>query len=138
MRVCHRGPGLHHNHDMPKSKIDQAREERITEEIIVDCSNESERFTGWYCHLEEKLKFPFRARCIGTSAVSPLKRGEEVEVVGMLDDEREEPSEIFVRIRWRGRKMGIPLAQVKGVQVDSEATQAIADWHYWCSRGYRF
>jgi hypothetical protein len=123
---------------MPKSKIDQAREERITEEIIVDCYNESERFTSWYCHLEEKLKFPFRAHCVGTTPVSPLKRGEEVEVIGMLDDDREEPSEIFVRIRWRGRKMGVPLAKLKGVNVGPEAAQAIADWHYWCSRGYRF
>jgi hypothetical protein len=123
---------------MPKSKIDQTREERIEEEIVVDCYNESERFTGWYSYLEENLKFPFRARCISTSPVSPLKRGEEVEVVGMLDDEREDAREILVRIRWQGRKMGIPLAQVKGVQVDPEAAQAIADWHYWCSRGYRF
>ena len=44
---------------MPKSKIDKAREERIQNEIIVDCYNESERFGGWYCYLEEKLKFPF-------------------------------------------------------------------------------
>ena len=92
---------------MPKSKSDKAREERITNEIIVDCYNESERFTGWYCHLEEKLKFPFSALCIATTPVSPLKRGEQVEVIGMLDDERHEPSEIFVRIRWRGRKMGL-------------------------------
>ena len=58
---------------MPKSKIDKAREERIRNEIIVDCYNESERFNGWYCYLEEKLKFPFSALCIATSPVSPLK-----------------------------------------------------------------
>jgi hypothetical protein len=129
---------LHRNLAMPKSKIDKAREQRITNEIIVDCYNESERFTGWYCHLEEKLEFPFSALCISTPPVSPLKRGEEVEVIGMLDDERHEPGEIFVRIRWRGRKMGVPLAQLEGIQVGPEAAQAIADWHYWCSRGYRF
>jgi hypothetical protein len=42
---------------MPKSKIDKEREERIRNEIIVDCYNESERFSGWYCYLEEELKF---------------------------------------------------------------------------------
>jgi hypothetical protein len=31
---------------MPKSKIDKEREERIRNEIIVDCYNESERFSG--------------------------------------------------------------------------------------------
>ena len=123
---------------MPKSKIDQAREERIQNEIIVDCYNESERFGGWCCYLEEKLKFPFGALCIATSPVSPLKRGEQIEVIGMLDDERYEPGEIFVRIRWRGRKMGVPLAHLQAVNVAPESAQATADWHYWCSRGYRF
>jgi hypothetical protein len=104
----------------------------------VDCYNESEQFTGWYCRLEEKLKFPFSGLCIATAPVSPLKRGEQVEVIGMLDDERHEPSEIFVRIRWTGRTMGVPLAQLEGIRLDPEAAQAIADWHYWCSRGYRF
>jgi hypothetical protein len=48
---------------MAKHKIDQAREERIQIEIVVDCYNGSERYSGWICYLEEKLKFPFRARC---------------------------------------------------------------------------
>lgn len=121
---------------MPKSKIDRARERRIADEIIVDCYNESERYNGWYCYLEEKLKFPFSALCIAISPVSPLKRGDEVEVIGLLDDERDEPTEILVRIRWLGRKMGVPLAQLKTVHLPPEAAQALADWHYWCSRGY--
>jgi hypothetical protein len=90
---------------MPKSKIDKAREERIQNEIVVDCYNESERFSGWYCYLEEKLKFPFSALCVATSPVSPLKGGEQVEVTGMFDDERGEPGEIFVNIRWQRRQM---------------------------------
>jgi hypothetical protein len=136
--ACHEWQFWHHNLAMPKSKIDKASEERIRNEIIVDCYNESERFGGWYCYLEEKLKFPFSALCVATSPVSPLKRGEQVEVIGMLDDERHEPGEISVRIRWQRRQMGVPLAQLEGVHVGPECAQAIADWHYWCSRGYRF
>jgi hypothetical protein len=33
----------------------------------------------------------------------------------MLDDERHEPGEIFVRLQWRGRKMGAPLTQFEGI-----------------------
>ena len=123
---------------MPKSKIDKAREERIQNEIIVDCYNESERFSGWYCYLEEKLKFPFSALCVATSPVSPLKRGEQVEVTGMFDDEQHEPVEIFVKVRWQRRPMAIPLRQLEGVRLGPQSAQAIADWHYWCSRGYLF
>ena len=46
-----------------KPKEDPEREERIIMEIVVDCYNGSERYSGWICYLEEKLKFPFRARC---------------------------------------------------------------------------
>jgi Calcium binding len=123
---------------MPKSKIDQAREERITHDIVVDCYNESERFSGWCCYLEDKLKFPFRARCVVMDPVSPLKRGEEVEVIGLIGDDRPSPGGIFAQIRWQGRKMGVPLAQLKGVEVDPETAEAIADWHYWCAQGYEF
>ena len=44
---------------MAKHKIDQAREERIEIEIVVDCYNESERYSAWICYLEDKLEFPF-------------------------------------------------------------------------------
>ena len=46
---------------MAKHTIDQAREERIEIEIVVDCYNESERYSAWICYLEDKLEFPFRA-----------------------------------------------------------------------------
>ena len=123
---------------MARAKIDKAREERITMEIVVDCYNETERFTGWFCHLENKLEFPFRARCVTPKEVSPLKKGEEVEVIGMLDEGWENPSEILVRIKWQGRKLGVPLAQLEGVEVNNQTAVVIADWHYWCARGYCF
>jgi hypothetical protein len=52
---------------MAKPKSDKIREERITMEVVVDCYNEAERFAGWFCYLEDKLEFPFRARCIARS-----------------------------------------------------------------------
>jgi hypothetical protein len=121
---------------MAKQKIDQAREERIQMEIVVDCYNESERYSGWICYLEEKLEFPFRARCIATRKVSPLKSGEKVEILSMLDEGWDEPSEIFVLARWRGRELGLPLVQLEGIEVSDHTAQAIADWRYWCARGY--
>lgn len=107
-------------------------------EIVVDCYNDSERYSGWMCHLEDKLKFPFRARCVAPRKLSPLKAGEEVEVLGMLDEDWDEPSEILVKARWQGRELGLPLAQLEGIEVGAETAEVIADWHYWCARGYHF
>ena len=116
---------------------DEEREERITMEIVVDAYSEEERAMGWYYYLEEKLQFPFRAKCIAKRTASPLREGEEVEVVGMPDEE-DCMHEMFVLIKWHDRNLGVPLAQLEGIKVDKQTAEAIADWHYWVARGHEF
>jgi hypothetical protein len=120
----------------PRREVE--REQRIANEIIVDCYNEQEAWTGWYCYLEEKLAFPFQAECIKDRKMSPLKLGERVSVVAMLDDEADDLGEMMVEIEWDDRTMGVPLAQIKGLDVDDETAEAIADWHYWVAQGRQF
>ena len=118
-------------------KRDEAREERITMEIIVDCYNEHEAWSGWWCYLEGKLACPFEAECIRERRTSPLKVGERVTVTGMIDDDEAADSlgEMQVEINWQGRTLGVPLAQLRGVGVNDETAEATADWHYWIARG---
>ena len=104
----------------------------------MDCYNEHEAWTSWYCYLERKLTFPFEAECIKPRKMSPLKLGERVTVLGMLADEGDGLGEIMVEAAWRDRTMGIPLAEIKGFSVDEETAQAIADWHYWVAKGRQF
>ena len=49
---------------------DEARERRITMEIVVDAYAEDERVTGWYCYLEVNLEFAFTTKCISESPLS--------------------------------------------------------------------
>jgi len=42
---------------------DNVREERVVMEAIVDAYGSEERAMGWYYYLDNKLKFPFKARC---------------------------------------------------------------------------
>jgi len=116
---------------------DEAREERIRDEIVVDAYGAEEQALGWYYYLEEKLTFPFRARCICRRTVSPLEVGEEVCVVGMPPEE-DCDHEIFVIINWQGRKLGVPLSQLGSVDVSEETGTAVEDWHYWVAMGYEF
>ncbi|QEH31867.1 Calcium binding protein [Aquisphaera giovannonii] len=119
-----------------KPKRDEARENRITMEIVVDAYDESERAAGWYCYLEEKLNFPFPARCIKERAISPLGTGDEVEVVGMAPED-ECMREMFVEISWaKKRTLAVPLSQLEVVHGDDETRQAVEDWHYWVATGY--
>jgi len=120
---------------MPKPN--SAREDRITDEIVVDAYNETERAMSWYYYLEEKLQFPFKARCIASRTISPLKKGEEVEVVAMAEAD-DCMREMFVRIEFAGRKLGVPLAQLVPVGADADTREAVEDWRYWVTMGYEF
>ena len=118
-------------------KEDRERERRIQMEIVVDCYGEIEHAIGWHCYLDDQLKFPFRARCVALRVISPLTKGEEIEVLKMAP-EGECEKEMFVIVRWKGRRLGVPLGQLESIDVDHGTDQAIRDWHYWMKRGYEF
>ena len=122
---------------MGRVKKENARERRITYEIIVDAYDEWERAMGWYYYLDGRLRFPFRARCDKHRAVSPLVKNEEVEVIG-LPREQECAREMFVTVRWRDRALAVPLSQLVVVKADPATRQAVADWHYWVQQSYVF
>jgi hypothetical protein len=122
---------------MPTIKEDKNREERIIMEIVVDAYDETERALGWYYYLKDNLNFPFKANCIAERPISPLNKGEKVEVVGMPSEDECE-KEMFVNIKWRKRTLAVPLSQLGGIEVDEETEEGIEDWHYWVKRGYEF
>jgi hypothetical protein len=120
---------------MKRPPRDEEREKRITMEIVVDAYTPEEQAMGWYYSLEDQLHFPFVARCIAERIVSPLRVGDEVDIVGMAPEE-ECGHEMFVLIRWERRTLAVPLAQLQGITVDEQTRQAIEDWHYWVAQGY--
>jgi hypothetical protein len=120
---------------MKRPSHDEEREQRITMEIVVDAYTPEEQAMGWYYSLEDRLSFPFVARCIAERSISPLRVGDEVDVVGMAPEE-ECQHEMFVLIRWERRALAVPLAQLQGVAVDNQTRQAIEDWQYWVAQRY--
>ncbi len=122
---------------MAQPNREQVREDRIHNEAIVDAYGPEEQALGWYYYLENKIRFPFQAKCIRAKAVSPLRKGEPVEV-RRLAPEAACSTDMLVQIRWQGRTMAVPLSQLTGVDVDESTAEAIADWHYWVAQGYCF
>jgi hypothetical protein len=120
---------------MKRPPRDEEREQRITMGIVVDAYTPEEQAMGWYYSLEDRLHFPFVARCTAERAISSLRVGDEVEVVGMAPEE-ECQHEMFVLIRWERRPLAVPLAQLEGVTVDKQTRQVIEDWQYWVAQGY--
>lgn len=122
---------------MKKRQSDPEREKRIHDEIIVDAYGPEEQAMGWYCYLENKLRFPFQGHCIVSRVVSPLRKGEVVEVVRMAPEEACS-REMMVLIRWQDRTMAVLLSQLIATDADEGTVEAIGDWHYWLDQGYMF
>jgi len=121
-----------------KPKRDDKRERRIYDDIVVDAHDSGERAMGWYYYLQDELKIPFTAICSAKRAISPLKVGDEVEVLG-LPDEDECGHEVFVTIRWEKDGLAVPLSQLKPIaSTDVSTKQAVEDWHYWVAMGYEY
>ena len=122
---------------MPRAEYDEIRQQRIDYEIIVDAYGPEEQAMGWYYYLDDHLSLPFKGKCIFTRTISPLETGDEVEVVGMTSaDECEH--EMFVQVKWHGRKFAVPLAQIAVVEADEATREAVEDWHYWANQGCGF
>jgi hypothetical protein len=117
--------------------LNRARERRIEQEIVVDAYTSDERAIGWHCYLGDKLRFPFKAKCAAARAISPLTKGEEIEVPGMAPED-DCMREMFVLIRFAGRRLGVPLVQLDPVKPDKATREAIMDWRYWAAMGYEF
>jgi hypothetical protein len=120
----------------PKKK-DPAREDRIENEAIADANGPEEQVMGWYYYLDDKIRFPFPARCIAAKVVSPLRKGETVEVQRMAPEDAGS-ADMLVLIRWHGRTMAVPLSQLVAINPDPSTAEAIGDWHYWVAQGYCF
>jgi len=122
---------------MTKRNKEPVREDRIQNEVVVDAYGPEEQAMGWYYYLDDKLRFPFRARCIASSLTSPLRKGENVEVRRMSPEEAC-ASDMLVLIHWQGRNLAVPLSQLAAIDADRTTLEAIGDWHYWIRQGYRF
>lgn len=113
---------------------DDAIEERIHMEIIVDCYDEEEQTACWYCYLGDRLDFPFKAEVIVKRRNSPLVIGQMVEVTGMGDEDDCSLHEMWVDIRWQENVLSVPLSQLQPVDADEATVLAVDDWHYWVER----
>jgi len=107
---------------MKKPHKDPVRENRIHEEAIVDAYGPEEKAMSWYCYLEGKLSFPFHAKCTSSKITSPIKKGEDVEVLRMATDQVC-VTDMLVLVRWQDRKLAVPLAVRGGNHINTKTNE---------------
>lgn len=92
---------------------------------------------GFVMQLRARHLFPFKARCIAPRTLSPLTKGEEVDVLSMAHAD-DCMREMFVLVGFGGRKLGVPLSQLEPVAPKGGTREASEDWRYWVAMGYEF
>lgn len=122
---------------MERIEEDEARENRIQMEAVVDAHDSEEQAMGWYYYLDDKIKFPFEASCIKKVGRSPLIEGEKVTVLEMTNED-DYAKGMYVKIQWKDRSFGVPLEQLQPLNTDEQTLESVEDWHYWVTRGYEF
>jgi hypothetical protein len=96
---------------MKRPRENKVREDRFTEEVVVDAYGEEERAMGWYNYPADNITFSFKARCLAKRASSPLKIGNVVVVTGMADAD-DCAHELMILIMWEGEELAVPLGQL--------------------------
>ena len=122
---------------MSRPSENREREDRFTDEVVVDAYGEEERAMGWYYYAADNIAFPFKARCALKRATSPLKAGDVVEVTGMAAED-DCMQELMVLIKWDDEDLAVPLIQLESPGSTGLTRQVLADWKYWVDRGYTF
>ncbi|MBE9049227.1 calcium-binding protein [Nostocales cyanobacterium LEGE 11386] len=126
---------------MASVERDENREHRIETEIIVDAEDKEERAMGWYYYLDDTLNVPFMATLKKKSRKTSTVEEKQVEVLGMAPDD-ECLKDMFVEVVYPDGKdedvFSAKLSDIVAIDTDSDTKEAIADWHYWIARGYKF
>ena len=122
---------------MKRPSENREREDRFTDEVVVDAYGEEERAMGWYYYAADNIAFPFKARCVLKRSTSPLKAGDVVEVTGMAAED-DCMQELMVLIKWDDEDLAVPLIQLESPGSTGLTRQVLADWKYWMDRGYSF
>ncbi len=81
---------------------------------------------GWYYYLENKLRFPFQAKCIASKVVSPLRKGETV-VVRRMAPEQACAGDMLVLVSWQSRNLAATLSQLAATDADESTIEAIGE-----------
>jgi hypothetical protein len=126
---------------MPSVERDEQREHRIETEIIVDAEDKEDRAMGWYYYLDDTLNVPFMANWSKKSRKTSTVEEKKVEVLGMAPED-ECLKDMYVEVVYpNGQDEDVFVAKLSdlvALDTDNDTLEAIADWHYWLARGYKF
>ena len=108
--------------------------DRIFDEIIVDCYEQSEFQKAWYHYLDEYIMFPFQADVSVKINNSGEYKMKTIDILALVD-EVHCSYDMFVKAETWGEYeyFYVSLVDLQNIRGSESTKQAIGDWQYWCS-----
>ena len=105
-----------------RTRLSKAQLDRLVEEAVVDCYNESEQRVGLYTMIEGNLALPFETKVLGVPVI--------VERVDLTQSE-----EIVAVCRRAGVRQAIPILDLPLPSPRPSGAQWIDAYRYWVGGG---
>jgi len=114
------------------SKKNELYEDKLYNEILVDCKDVYEQNMSWYYYVSDELEFPFKAK-IELKKRNGQKESIEVEVLDLSESSSdfEESFDLKVDVESNEYIIEIPLMNLKDVHGSKQTTEVIGIWKYW-------
>ena len=110
-------------------------EEKLYDEILVDCKDEYEQNMSWFYYVQDELEFPFEA------SIKLRKRngGEIIKRVKVLDLSTDDSNfdrnfEIKVDIEFDEYIIETPMSKLEDIEANENTIEIIEIWKYWTKR----
>lgn len=111
----------------------KSRQDRIEDEVIVDCYDEEEVSTAWFYYLADNMTMPFKARIIGDRRVGSLQVGDIVEIVSVVENLGNcRNYRAVIEVKKDETLFEIPLERIEAIDANEETYEMVEDWRYWC------
>ncbi len=113
---------------------DEDRENRIKNQVIVDCKGEAEEMTGWYYYMYDGLSFPMKG--LANIPTSGNKTAQKKVKITKIDPDSESGNIFKIGVIENGARQITYISldyliRIEDADQNIESIEMINDWLYW-------
>lgn len=109
-------------------------QDRIENEIIVDCYDEYEMSMGWYTYMQDSLGFPFKATAALKKTDGSTEK-KEVKIIALASDEGAFLTKDFdLEMEHGAYLQKIEYSKLSDIKASAQTLEALEAWDAWVGK----
>jgi len=110
-------------------------EEKIFEEIVIDCNDEYDQNMSWFYYVQDEIEFPFIAYIeLRKKELGKIYKKIKVLELSTDDSNFEKNFDIKVNAEFDQYIMEFPLSKLEDIRASESIVEIIELWKYWISK----